>query len=145
MLAKFLKIQQDGLDVMLRRKNTLLSQLEEEERRYEQLSKHLEQIGQTNQMVSSLGLQNLSSMRTALLSLQQQQLQKTNNIHEEYERQSQVCRKQAVYNMGLDRILLRKSEVQQQAEIRSEQRVVDEISTQLAARADRLRLSELLD
>ncbi len=131
MLEQYLKQQDDNLQLMLKRRQQLQKQAEQEQRRLLALSQHLATMDGPEQMACSLSLQNLSGIKQILHSLQQEQQQRTSAAAAEVARQQQVCVKQAALNLGLHDILSQQQRQQQLERSRLEQRQQDELSQQL--------------
>ncbi|RRJ20226.1 hypothetical protein EIK76_11920 [Rheinheimera mesophila] len=131
MLKKYLEQQQANLKQMGQRQQQLNQQAANEERRLQLLTEHISGMERSYQMKSALGLQNLASMKTVLLDMQQQQQHKTQAAYAELQQQQQVCQKQVAYSKGIEAVIQHRELAAQQKQQKAEQQQADEIAMQL--------------
>lgn len=136
MLKHYLKQQEDNLQQMLRRKQQLELQAQQEAQRLLLLSQHIAAMETPEQMACSLSLQNLAGLKHILHNLQAEQQQRADSARQEAGVQQQVCMRQASLNLGITDILRQQAQQSQLLAIRNEQRQQDELSQQLLQRSD---------
>lgn len=136
MLKQYLKQQEDNLQLMLRRKQQLQQQAEQEGQRLLSLSQHIAMMEGTEKMACSLSLQNLAGLKHILHSMQSTQQQRADSALQEATLQQQVCMRQASLNLGITDIMHQQMQQAKLKQHRSEQRQDDELSQQLAQRSD---------
>ncbi|WP_337879851.1 hypothetical protein [Rheinheimera sp.] len=138
MLKQYLELQQQNLLQMAERQHQLAQHSQQEERRLQLLTGHIQQLERSYQMKSALGLQNLASMQNVLWDMQQQQQDKVQQSQQELQQQQQVCRKQAAFSKGIECLVERRELVQQEKQQRQEQQQADELAMQLHQRGRQL-------
>ena len=98
MLTKFKNMQKDKLDKMLAKQSELQQRSAQEKKRLELLQQHIDSMEKNVSMQSSIGLQNLSSMRVILNHLSNQQSELISQSQNDESRQQNACLKQMNFN-----------------------------------------------
>ncbi|WP_404338662.1 hypothetical protein [Pseudoalteromonas mariniglutinosa] len=130
MLAKYRDMQQDKLEKMLLKQSQLQQRSSQEQQRLQMLKQHIDAMDKNIHMQSSLGLQNLSGMKTILNNLSHQQRQQVDQSQSDEYRQQQACLKQMTFTKGIDGIVDNRALVAQQLQQQQENKQLDEMISQ---------------
>lgn len=135
MLKHYLETQKNKLDDMQQRQAKLYQQQVLEHQRFDELTGHSESLAITEQMNSTLALQNLSAARQQINNLCLQQSEKMRQAEHEWQRQLQACHSQARFNVGIQTLVDKQLMSEDLLQRRKEQKQQDELVNQLHSRA----------